>query len=348
MSEPYTIPIECRGDTADVLVYDQIGKSFFDEGLTAKSFAENLKALGKGIRTINVRINSPGGSVFDGTAIYNTLRSHGAKVVTHIEGGALSIASLIAMAGDERRMAKNGYIMVHDPVSFARGRADDMRKAADMLDKVKATLVDTYSERTGHDKADVAKMMSDETWLTAQDAKDLGFIDSVTDDVKAIAQFDPQSFTNVPVELLNLVTPREPAMSEPKPATIQELKAACPNADPSFLMAQLEASATVEAASKAWTAELASQLAAAKAELAKKPAAPAAPAAGVEPLPAGGGKPEGGAGAGGDPIAEFQEAVAAEVKRGKPHHAATAIVCRKNPELRAAYVAAHNTLHSKR
>ena len=138
-------------------------------------------------------------------------------------------------------------------------------------------------------------------------------------------------------------------MSEqPTAATIQELKAACPNADAVFLMAQMEASATIEAAGKAWMTELTARLAAKDAELVKAKAAPPpapAPAAGVDPLPAGGGKPAGGDGAGGDAMAEFQEKVADLVKLGKPEHVATAAICRKYPELRAAYVAAHNAAH---
>lgn len=353
MSDAYNIPIECKGDTADVLIYDQIGRSFFDEGVTAKAFAENLRTF-KGVKTINVRINSPGGNVFDATAIFNTLRNHGAKVIAHIEGAALSAASLIAMAGDEIRMAANGFLMIHDPSSVARGRAEDMRKHAEMLDRVKATLVATYATRTKQPSDVIAKMMSDETWLSAEDAKAKGFADTISGASPVVAAFDPEQFTNVPQEL-RVALQKEPkpmttpAPEAPKAATIQELKAACPNADAAFLMAQMEASATVEAAGKAWMGELTSRLTAKDAEIAAIKNAPPAPVptAGVDPLPAGGGKPEGGAGAGGDPMAEFQEKVADLVKLGKPQHVATATVARKFPELRAAYVAAHNAEHNK-
>jgi ATP-dependent Clp protease protease subunit len=356
MSEStYLIPIECKGDSADVLIYQQIGNSFFEEGITAKAFADELRQY-KGVKTINVRINSPGGNVFDATAIFNTLRNHGAKVVTHIEGAALSAASLIAMAGDEIRMAANGYLMIHDPSSAVRGKAEDMRKHADMLDRVKATLVATYATRTKQPADTIAKMMSAETWLGADEAKAQGFADTVAESSAVVATFDPQQFTNVPQELRISLQKETKPMAEapqtPKAATVQELKAACPNADAVFLMAQLEASATVEAAGKAWMTELTNRIAAKDAELAQakaaKPAAPVVPAptAGVEPLPAGGGKPAAsGSGAEGDPIAEFEEAVAAQVKLGKPRHAAQAIVCRKNPELREAMLAAHNAQH---
>jgi ATP-dependent Clp protease protease subunit len=343
------IPIECKGDTADVLIYDQIGRSFFDDGITAKAFAEQLREH-KNVKTINVRINSPGGNVFDATAIFNTLRNHGAKVITHIEGAALSAASLVAMAGDEIRMAANGYLMIHDPSSAVRGRADEMRKHAEMLDRVKATLVATYATRTKQPSDVIAKMMSEETWLGAEDAKAKGFADTVAEASAVVATFDPHQFTNVPQDL-RISLQKEPKMTTPAPetpkaATVQELKAAFPEADAAFLLAQVEAAATMETAGKAWMVQLAKQLADTKAELAaakKAPPAAAAPATGVDPLPAGG-KPEAsGAGAGGDAVAEFHEKVAALVKLGKPQHTAMQTVCRKHPELRAAFVAAHNT-----
>jgi ATP-dependent Clp protease protease subunit len=342
------IPITCKGDEADVLIYQQIGNSYFEEGLTAKAFAENLKAMGKGIKTINVRINSPGGSVFDGTAIYNTLRGHGAKIVTINEGAALSIASLIFMAGDERRMAKNGYMMIHDPAGAVRGRAEDMRKMAEMLDKVKDVTCSTYADRSGHDKADIAEMMSNETWLTAKDAQELGFVDTVTDEATAVAVFDPQMFANVPEDLKQLFTQQEPPkMADPTPqaATLKELRAACPGADEKFLCSQLDVDATVAVAQTAWMVELGNRNKAIADELAKAKAAPPpppAPTAGVDPLPAGG--PPAPA-ASGDALEAFQEAVALEMKAGKPQHVANANVCRKHPELRKAFVAAHNAQH---
>lgn len=351
----YTIPIECKGDTADVLIYDQIGSSFFAEGVTAKAFAEELRGH-KGVKTINVRINSPGGNVFDATAIYNTLRNHGARIVTHIEGAALSAASFVAMAGDEIRMAANGYMMIHDPQGASRGKADDMRRQADMLDRVKATLVATYATRTKQPSDDIARMMTAETWLGAEDAKAKGFADTISEASQVVATFDPSQFSNVPQDLRVALLKEPPKMTTPapegpKPATLPELKAACPGADATFLMAQMEATATVEAAGKAWMTELTNRIAAKDAELAKAkkapPPTPSAPTAGVEPLPAGTAPAAGGAGDGGDAISNFQELVVAEMKLSNcAEHVAHAKVCRKNPELRDAMVAAHNAQHA--
>jgi ATP-dependent Clp protease protease subunit len=347
----YNIPIECKGDTADVLIYDQIGQSYFEDGLTAKAFAEQLREH-KNVKTINVRINSPGGNVFDATAIYNTLRNHGAKIISHVEGAALSAASLVAMAGDEIRMAANGYMMIHDPSGAVRGKSTDMRKQADMLDRVKATLVDTYASRTKHPKDEIARMMSEETWLGAEDAKAKGFADTIAEASNVVASFDPNQFSNVPQDLrvslqkepIPMADPKAP--EAPKAATVQELKAACPNADAVFLMSQLEASATVDNAAKAWMTELSNRLAAKDVELAKSkaapPAAPPAPqAAGVEPLPAGNPKPTAAGTA--EATSAFEDLVVAEMKlTNSPRNVAFAKVCRKNPELREQFVAAHN------
>lgn len=350
------IPIECKGDTADVLIYDQIGQSFLSDGLTAKAFAEQLKQH-KNVKNINVRINSPGGNVFDATAIYNTLRSHGAKITTHVEGAALSAASLIAMAGDEIRMAEGSWMMVHDPSGVARGRAADMRKQADMLDRVKASLVATYATRTKQPSDEVAQMMTNETWLSASDAKAKGFADTISGATQVVAAFDPNQFSNVPQELrvslqkepTPMATPAAP--EAPQAATIQELKAACPGASAEFLMAQLESTATVEAAGKAWMTELTNRLAATNAEnekLKKSPpvATPPVAMAGVDPLPVGG-KPT--ALGDGDAIANFKELVLTEMKLTNcAEHVAHAKVCRKHPELRQAMVAAHNTENTSR
>ncbi len=350
----YNIPIECKGDTADVLIYDQIGRSFFEDGVTAKAFAEQLREH-KNVKNINVRINSPGGNVFDATAIYNTLRNHGAKITTHVEGAALSAASLVAMAGDEIKMAEGSWMMVHDPSGRASGRASDMRKQADMLDRVKASLVATYATRTKQPTDEISRMMTDETWLSAEDAKAKGFADTISGATQVVAAFDPNQFSNIPQELRVSLQKEQTPMAEktpeaPKLATIQELKAACPNADAVFLMAQMEASATVEAAGKAWMTELSNRLTAKDAELAKAKAAPplptTAPVAGVESLPAGTAKP--GVTDSGDDIENFRELVLAEMKLTNcAEHVANAKICRKHPNLRQAMVAAHNAEHGK-
>lgn len=191
----------------EIWLYDQVGEGFFG-GMSAKQFNEKLNKLGQ-VDTINLRINSPGGSVFDGVAIYNALKRHPARLEVDVDGIAASIASVIAMAGDEIRMAANSFMMIHDPYGMAMGNSVDMRKTADLLDQIKGTIVDTYVKRTGQTSADVAQMMADETWMTAADAVQQGFADAITDEqrVAACYNFDMSKFKHPPKALVGGATP---------------------------------------------------------------------------------------------------------------------------------------------
>jgi ATP-dependent Clp protease, protease subunit len=361
------ISITAKGnDTAEILVYDQIGQnSWTGEGLTAKAFAEKLSSMGK-LKNINVRINSPGGSVFDGTAIYNTLKNNPAKVTTIIDGAALSVASIIAMAGDEIRMAKNGYLMIHDPSGVARGGADEMRKMAEMLDTVKSSLVTTYAERSKQDPTKVAEMMTAETWMTANEAKEMGFVDVVTDSLAVAASFEDSLVANAPDGFRQMLasankTPQKQEtkiMSEelkPQAATIADIEAACEGASPDFVLAQVKAQATlaqaVSAYAKALTAKLKAEAETHAKNVADMKAAhdkdmEAAKAAavkpGVKPV-ASGDKIEGDDS---DPITAY-EAKLAEAKAKLPADKAAAKVAKEFPEMRAAYVEAVNARRTR-
>lgn len=165
---------------AEILIYEEIGNSWFG-GVTAAGVAEQLKAL-QGEREVRVRINSPGGDVFEGTAIYNLLVSHPTPVVVDIDGAAMSAASLIAMAGDTIRMAENALLMIHNPWTIAAGEADDFDKTASILRMVKENIVTTYQARIGDNlsREDLAKLMDETTYITATQALGWGFIDEVT------------------------------------------------------------------------------------------------------------------------------------------------------------------------
>jgi len=128
---------------------------------------------------IKVRLFSPGGYIDEGMQIYNALRRHDARIVIEIDAQAASIASVIAMAGDEIRMADTAFMMIHDPWSGVMGNAEDMRKQADVLDKLKKAIVLAYVKRTGLDASNVEEMMAEETWMSAAEAVDLGFADKV-------------------------------------------------------------------------------------------------------------------------------------------------------------------------
>lgn len=218
-AKPYEIKAAAK-DTAEVWLYDVIGDSW--EGTTGKQFATDLKALGD-VKTLNIFINSPGGSVFDGVAIYNVLRRHKARKVVQIDGIAASIASVIAMAGDEIRIALNGMMMIHDPWSIAIGTAEDFRKSADALDKVRESILNTYVERATATEDDLSAWMTAETWFTAEEAVDAGLADDVTDEVAmaAFAGLDVSAFKHPPEALVAAITEAPAAdpepIDEPKP-----------------------------------------------------------------------------------------------------------------------------------
>jgi ATP-dependent protease ClpP protease subunit len=164
------IKVRARANgAAEVEIYAPIGENWYGDGLTAKRFRDDLKALGN-VTDITVRINSPGGEVFDGFSIYNALKDHPAKVTVHVDGLAASIASVIAMAGDEVYMGDGAMFMVHSPWTIALGDADDMRQTAEMLDKISVGLVDAYVAGTGQDRAVVEGWMQGETWFTRAEA----------------------------------------------------------------------------------------------------------------------------------------------------------------------------------
>ena len=170
-----------EGETsAEISIYDAIGS--FD--VNAKQFVDELKDINAD--TINLRINSPGGSVIDGNAMFNALQRHPAKVITHIDGLAASMASVIAMAGDEVHMADNALLMIHNPWTFSMGDADELRADADLLDKMSASILSSYG-RSQYEADELKNLMDEETWFTAQEAFDAGFVDHISTGLRAAA-----------------------------------------------------------------------------------------------------------------------------------------------------------------
>jgi len=199
--------IKARTNAAEILIYEDIGENFAG-GISAKQFVEDLGTV-KNVENINIRINSNGGNVFDGNTIYNALKRHKANVTVDIDGLAASIASIIAMAGDEVRIAENGFMMIHDPWMMTGGTADDLRNAADTMDKVRDQLVGTYVNRTGMDAKQVSDMMNEETWMNAGEALKHGFVDSITEDSAMAAQVrDPSRYKHTPEALVAIDRPR--------------------------------------------------------------------------------------------------------------------------------------------
>lgn len=184
--------IKNKAEKAEIWIYEVIGKDFWTgDGVTAKSFQKELSELKAS--QIDLHINSPGGEVFDGIAIYNLLKQHPAEITTYIDGIAASIASVIALAGDKVYMAENAQYMLHNPFGLVMGDSADMRKMADVLDKIRGSMANTYMTKSGKTEQDINALMDSESWLNAQEALDAGFVDEITDkmDMAACAKFVP-------------------------------------------------------------------------------------------------------------------------------------------------------------
>ena len=183
-------------DEAEILIYDEIG--FF--GIQAGDVVRAIKGIQAA--RLHVRINSPGGAVTDGVAIYNALRDWPGEVITHVDALAASIASLIALAGREVRMADNALFMIHDAWGITIGNATDHRETADLLEKVQeTTLVRTYASKTGQSADAIRELMAAETWFTAEEAEEAGFVDVVEERQDVAAAFDLSVFNKVPEAL---------------------------------------------------------------------------------------------------------------------------------------------------
>lgn len=181
-------PVAADDSAADVItVYDVIGEDFWTGGgFTAKRMGAALRSIGN--KPVTVKINSPGGDMFEGITIYNQLREHPAKVTVEVMGYAASAASVIAMAGDEIAMGRGSMLMIHKAWGLVIGNDDDFRAAADLFAKFNDSMVEIYAARTGLDATEVLSMLagpekaSDGTWLTATDAVAKKFADRLIDD----------------------------------------------------------------------------------------------------------------------------------------------------------------------
>jgi ATP-dependent Clp protease protease subunit len=204
------------GSEADIRIYGEIGWPY----TSAEYFIAELEAITA--PTINLRINSPGGDIFDGIAIFNAIDRHPSNIIAHIDGLAASTASWLAVAADEVRIAANGYMMIHDPWAVAYGTADEIRKTAEVLDKLKGTIAEMYAEKSGQDAAHFLEQMSAETWYTAQEAVDEGLADQVGDEAPAATQnrFDLSAFNRVPATLKD----SKPAAKKNQTQTIRDVE----------------------------------------------------------------------------------------------------------------------------
>ena len=221
---------------AELLIYGNIGDRWNEDGVVASELVRDLSALEAD--TINLRINSYGGSVPDGLAIYNALRRHKATVNVFVDGVAISCASYIAMAGDTITMATNAQMMIHGPWTIAAGNASELREQADILDRYAKAMASAYADKSGKTYEDALALLTDgkDHWFLADEAKAEGFADEVGDEVAVAASlassFDLSRFKaaaptaacapqQVPQPTAAAVTTKEASMPAPVPAAGQ-------------------------------------------------------------------------------------------------------------------------------
>ena len=219
-----------KEQTGELYVYSPIGDSYWD-GVSPAAVAKALNEMkASGAKRLNVYINSPGGDVFDGVAIFNLIDRFEGKKTTYVDGLAASAASIIALAGDKMVMAKNAQYMIHEAWMIALGGAADLRAAADVLEKINDTMADTYVANSNQDLKAVKKLMADETWMTAAEAKEMGFADEVTDEEAAepAAHSMLANYKNTPPKLRAAATRSSQLVSEMRMGVLEMRRRASP------------------------------------------------------------------------------------------------------------------------
>jgi ATP-dependent Clp protease protease subunit len=197
-----------RAEAGKVYVYDVIDR---DWGASAKGLIDALAAMAG--QPVALHINSPGGDVFEARAMVAAVRAHGAPVTTYIDGLAASAATYLALAGDKVHITDGGLFMVHNSWTLAWGNKHEMRTTADLLDKIDGTIANDYARKTGASAEQIAAWMDADTWFTAAEAKDAGFVDEVSgaDDSGKAARWNLSAYANAP-------KPKAPP--EPDPADL--------------------------------------------------------------------------------------------------------------------------------
>lgn len=213
---------------AEIAIYDVLGPSWAGM-IDAKLVDRTLKDAGE-LDEITVRLNSPGGSAFEGLAIHNLLKDHPAKVTTVVDGVAASACSVVLMAGDVRRVPKNALVMIHNPSTTAWGEKDDLLKAANRLDQVKSVVIETYAARTGLSAEKLGQMMDNETWLNGTEAVAQKFATEEASEVSMSAatveveryqelyRNTPQNFGSL-IALTAMTVPKENPVTQPTAPT---------------------------------------------------------------------------------------------------------------------------------
>ncbi len=245
---------------AEIAIYQDIDSA---TGFGPQALRDALTEAAGG--PVTARLNSEGGNVIDGLACYNLLRNYPGETTVVIDGMALSIASLVACAGDKVQMAENSWFMLHNPHNQVAGDGDDLRGMANLLDGMRDQLANVYTAKSKKPKEEILQLMDAETWLTGPQALEAGFVDEVTASLEVAAEFDASRFSRPPkIQHKETVTMTA--------ASYQELKAAFPRAQAEFLTGCLDKGHTLDKARAEYDEQTAKALEETTEELSKSKA----------------------------------------------------------------------------
>lgn len=176
MKRYYSLYQDTENKTADIYIYGDITSwPWLESDVSSYTLSKELQELDESIEQINVYINSYGGEVAEGLAIYNALKRHKAKVTTYVDGFACSIASVIFAAGDERIMSDTSLLMIHNAWTWAAGDSNELKKQAEDLEKITQASINAYLNITNLSEDEIKEMMDEETWINGQEALEMGF-----------------------------------------------------------------------------------------------------------------------------------------------------------------------------
>jgi ATP-dependent Clp protease, protease subunit len=187
--------IKQSGQTATIYLYDIVGWP----GVSAETFVRDLNALAAA--TIHLRINSPGGDVFEGRAMATAIRQHRSRIIAHVDGVAASAASTVALAAREVEIAQGAFFMIHRAWALTGGTADELRAMAELLTTIDGTLADEYVRETGQKRAQILEWMVAETWFSAEDSVKFGFADRLAESEKAKNEWNLDVYERTPESL---------------------------------------------------------------------------------------------------------------------------------------------------
>jgi ATP-dependent Clp protease protease subunit len=197
----------------ELYIYDEIGSPWAANPVTITTVRDRLNAVGDAPELI-VRVNSVGGSVTDGMAIYNAIKEFPGRKTAIVEGLAASIASVVIMACDDVVMTTGSFLMIHNPFAVAQGESEDLRRTADLLDNMRDQMLAIYEEATGLPRAELEAMVDKETYLTAEEAVEKGFADRVSATGSRIAASAVRLLAKPPEALKKAALAKETTMDE--------------------------------------------------------------------------------------------------------------------------------------